>query len=497
MTLREEALRLLAREAFDVVVVGAGIHGSSAAWTAARLGLKTALIDAGDFGAETSANSLKIIHGGLRYLQHGNLRRMRESIRARRRFLALAPELVRPQAFAIPTRGYGIRGRTALRVALALNDLIAFDRNIGVPGSHRIPGGRILSREEAERIWPQIPRDAYDGAAVWYDALAHDIERLTLAFALTARREGAVIANYVRAERLLEANGSVSGVRARDLLAGEEFEIRARAVLNAAGPWWQTWHAVGQGHRHPLVGAWNVIVRKRWFGDFGVGLESRREHVDAEALIQRGTRNLFFVPWREGTMIGTVYEPYSGDPSAYRPTLESVESFLAEINAVLPGANLSLADVRLLHVGVQPASTAGGSPEPDKHSELLEGPIRGLVHIKGVKYTTGLTVGESAAKRIAIHLGRKDRLAGREELIRASPLRGSIAEQVRQAVSEEFAVRLADVVVRRTGLGTFEQPPVTAVDSVAAELARILGWSTGRLAKEKEDLADHYRRFLP
>ena len=188
-------LKTLATESFDLLIVGAGIHGACAAWSAARMGLKTALIDAGDFGGAASANSLKVIHGGLRYLQHGNLKRMRESIRARRRFLALAPKLVKPQPFAIPTRGAGVRGRAALRVALALNDLISADRNAGLDAAHRLPAGRLLSRSEAAQLWPSLPADAYDGAAAWCDALAHNTERLTRGVVLGARARGAGVVN--------------------------------------------------------------------------------------------------------------------------------------------------------------------------------------------------------------------------------------------------------------------------------------------------------------
>ncbi len=494
--MRADTLKSLSSEPFDLLVVGAGIHGVAAAWMAARLGLKTALIDAGDFGGATSANSLKVIHGGLRYLQHGNLKRMRESIAARRRFLALAPELVKPQAFAIPTHGSGVRGRAALRIALLLNDLISADRNAGVREDRRLPGGRLLARAEAAALWPTLPSETFDGAAVWYDALAHDTERLTLAFALSAEAGGAVIANYVRAERLMVDRDAATGVEARDELSGDAFPIRARAVLNAAGPWWQQWHTPA-GSRHPLVGAWNILVRRRWFGDIGVGLESTQTHRDAEALVQRGKRNLFFVPWREGTMIGTVYEPFDGDPSDYRPTLRAVESFIAEINAVLPDARLRMDDLSLLHIGTQPASLAPGSPEPDKHSEISEGSLRGLYAIKGVKYTTGLTVGERAARLIAQALGHSGRCSAPETLVGATALRGSLAEQVRYAVQREHAERISDFIVRRSGLGSFAAPVMSVREEVADVMATELGWSRARRMEELALLDSHYRRFTP
>lgn len=489
------ALKELAGETFDVVIVGAGIHGACTAWVAARLGLKTALIDADDFGAATSANSLKVIHGGLRYLQHGNLARMRESIRARRRFLRLAPRCVKPQAFAIPTAGRGVRSRAALKAALALNDAISFDRNRDLGPQQQLPRGRVVSAQEARAIWPQLPHDAYDGAAVWYDALAHDTERLTLAFALAARDAGATPANYVRARRVLVENGAAAGVEACDALGGDPFAIRARAVVNAAGPWWEQWSGA-RAARHPLVGAWNLIARAQWFGPYGVGLEGAHAYRDAEALVQRGRRNLFFVPWRGGTMIGTVYERYAGEPSAYQPSRAAIESFVEEINDVLPGAPLTMDQISLLHVGVQPAPSAGLSAEPDKQSSVGEGPVRGLFSIKGVKYTTGLTVGERAARMVARALGRRDRVGPDAPLADGAP-EGDLATRVRHAVREEYAVRLVDVLRRRTDLGTFEPPPAETQREIAALMAKECGWSPAQQAAELEHAASVFRRLTP
>lgn len=533
--MRDE-LKLLTNEVFDLLIVGAGIHGVSAAWTAARLGLKTALIDRGDFGAGTSSNSLKVIHGGLRYLQHGNVKRMRESIRARRRFLSLAPHLARPQPFAIPTSGHGMRSKSALRVALALNDLVSWDRNSGLPPEQRLPASRVLSAAAAREIWPMLPSETYDGAAVWHDGLFHNTERMTLWFVLAAREAGAVVANYVGAERVILEGGAAAGVEARDELGQGMFPIKARAVLNAAGPWWRQWEGAAT-EAPPLVGAWDVIVDAQWFGRYGVGLESRESHLDAEALVKRGHRNLFFVPWRGGTMIGTVYEPYAGEPSAYRPSRAAIESFVAEINAAVPGARLGMDQISLMHVGVQPAAPHGGSPEPDKHSAVVREGVRGLFSIKGVKYTTGLTVGEAAVCQIS---GRTalppdpvparvdaraearsrglvlsdamcDRLAAQY-----GPLVGGVLDEaradgaaalpgaaqylraeVRYAVKNEAAARLADVVLRRTDIGTMRAPGIEVREAIAGEMGALLGWSAERRAEELARLTGDYARLLP
>lgn len=545
-----DAVAALADGEFDVLVVGAGIHGAAAAWTAARLRLRTALLDQGDFGGATSANSLKVIHGGLRYLQHGNVRRMRESILARREFLALAPHLVRPQAFLMPTAPRGIRSRPALRVALAINDFVSLDRNQGLDDAHRLPGGRVLGAAEARAILPGLAPERVTGAALWHDALAENTERLTLSFALSAEASGATIANYTRACALRVEGGAVRGIEAEDAATGETLEVRARTVINAAGPWIERpW--TGLTPRFPLVGAWNVVVRRPIFGAYGVGLESTQEHRDRDALVQRGKRNLFFVPWRGGTMIGTVYEPFAGDPAEYRPSRRAVQAFLDEINRVYPPAALGMDDVTFVQVGVQPAPEAvtEGSPEPDKHSEVIDagsrGGPRGMFSIKGVKYTTGPGVGRRAARLAARSLGRMDAppdelsLYGGEHVVtaedvaewaasrrlkltaaaakrlatqygtraeyvldlacedQAQPVPGlpdALLAEVRHALRFEHALRLADIFLRRTEWGSFSRPPPEAVRAVCDTMAKPLGWSAQQVEREERALLREYER---
>ena len=547
------SVQSLAAEPFDVVVVGAGIHGAAAAWTAARLGLRTALLDMGDFGAATSASSLKVLHGGLRYLQHGNFSRMRESIRARRRFFQLAPHLCRPQAFLMPTRGAGVRSRAALAVALKINDMVAADRNEGVPEARWLPAGRMLSAAETRQILAGLPESGITGAGVWYDGLGDNTERLTLSFVLSAENAGACVANYVQATRLITEQGAVTGVEVTDRLEGGTFPVRGRVVINASGPWLeQAWQGGAAGReKFPLVGAWNVIVPRRWFGGYGVALESTQAHRDADALIQRGKRNLFFVPWRSGTIIGTVYVPFEGDPANYQPSAASVRAFLEEVNTVYPPARLTAADISLLHVGVQPGppERGAGSVEPDKHSEVIDhaarGGPRGLISIKGVKYTTGLEVGERAGRlaahqmaarnpekntpfygqskwmeaqdvmqaahrlRLSLPAAAAARLAAQyggamsavlEEagLDSAALLPGApdvLRAEIRHAVRCEHAVKLADVMMRRTELGTFGRPSEPVLGAVADEMAELLSWSPERRAAELDAVRARYPDF--
>ena len=226
----------LADTSFDLLVVGAGIFGACAAWDASLRGLSVAVVDQDDFGAATSANSLRIVHGGLRYLARGDFQRMRESIKERSTLLRIAPGLVQPLAVLVPTYGRGAQSRTAYGAALRVNDLISRGRNRGLDLAAQIPGGRLVSRDECLASFRWFPRQGLTGGAVWYDAQLKHPERLTLSFLKSAASLGAQPVNYLRVDRLLARSGVVRGARVTDRLTGAELDVRARAVLVAAGP---------------------------------------------------------------------------------------------------------------------------------------------------------------------------------------------------------------------------------------------------------------------
>jgi glycerol-3-phosphate dehydrogenase len=230
-------LARLAERRFDLLVVGAGIHGACVARDAALRGLRVAVVDRGDFGGATSHNSFKLIHGGLRYLQHLDLLRVRQSLAERRFWLRAAAHLIRPLRFVIPTYGHGSRGREALWLALHMHDLIGFDRSRGLPPCQRVPPGRVLSRDEVLGLIPGLSDDRVTGGAAWYDGQMEDADRVLLECILDAAAADAEVANYVAAAGMLGDAEQVDGIRARDLLTDDEFEIRAALTVNCAGPW--------------------------------------------------------------------------------------------------------------------------------------------------------------------------------------------------------------------------------------------------------------------
>src|SRR5262245_22182660 len=227
----------LADRRFDVLVVGAGIHGACAAWEAARRGAAVALLDRGDFGGATSANSLKVIHGGLRYLQHADFVRVRASARELGLLRRLAPHLVKPLPVVVPTGSGLTDSPLAFRAALALYDALGGKASHPDPASGLPPPG-ILREDAAPGLFGR--------GALWYDAQVTHPERLTLDFVLAASERGAEVCTYLEAAALRTEHGRVTGIEAVDRETGRSVTVAGETVLEMTGPW--------AGRLHPLPG---------------------------------------------------------------------------------------------------------------------------------------------------------------------------------------------------------------------------------------------------
>ncbi len=233
----QRTLTALASTAFDLLVIGGGVYGACVAWDATLRGLSVALVDKADFGGATSSNSLKTIHCGLRYLQHADFRRMRESIVERRTLMQIAPHLVHPLPVLLPTYGHGLQGPEVFAVALLINDLVSVDRNRLRDSQKHLPRGRVISKRSCLQLLPELAPHGLTGDALFYDAQVYHSERLTLAFLRSAAQAGAVLANYVEVTGFRLNGDRVIGATARDVLSDEHVDIRAQTVVNASGPW--------------------------------------------------------------------------------------------------------------------------------------------------------------------------------------------------------------------------------------------------------------------
>jgi glycerol-3-phosphate dehydrogenase len=490
-------------EQFDVLVIGAGIAGASAACVAARSGLRVALIDRGDFGSATSANSLKVIHGGLRYLQHLDIKRMRESIQARSLLLQLAPALVKPRGFVLPLHGMGLKSRWIMSTALGLNDLISCDRNKRLPVDDHIPGGIIISREKMIEQFPFLSGAHHHGGALWHDAVAEDTERLTLAFALDAEHHHAVIANHTQAVHLNRTAGRVSGADMCDVLSGETGTIRAKHVIWAGGESifaLDPTLATAKESPRSWVRAVNLVLDVPWPSRWGLAAEGRLAHREEGSIVQRGHRNLFFVPWREGVMVGTWYTALAAISGGTSVSTGEIDTYVAEIQSILPEFQLHRDRVSMVHSGILPASP-GGSVSPAKKSMRLSGPSGGMPEgftwMQAVKYTTAPILAAQTIDTVAQSLGKKVRSdIWNQPLVGAEyPRREMDEDFIRFTVAHEHAITLADVLLRRTGWGSYSIPDSDIQKNTATIMAGLLNWSDRRMLDEIENVATHYRNL--
>jgi glycerol-3-phosphate dehydrogenase len=492
---RREISRL-ADSTFDLLIIGAGIHGACAAWDASLRGLAVGIIDRDDFAAATSANSLRIVHGGLRYLARGDLPRSIESIQERSALLRIAPSLVEPLPVLVPTHGTGMRSRSAYRAALALNDLVSLTRNHGLEPDRLIPPGRIISRRECLDLFPgfeTIP--GLTGGALWYDARLRQPERLVVSFLRSAAGQGAIAANYVQADHLAVRAGAVEGASVIDRLSGRQFQIRARAVLVSAGPWTAGLIATATGSRistpvrsHAL--GVNVVLKKR-LADVAVGVQAL-SGPDQDPVCG-GRRFLFMAPTGNSTALGTWYSASRGTDAA--SAIDSgVQSLLEEWNQACPGLPLGPDDVVGSQSGWLPLK---GGHETGRLDALAErsrvvdhGRSDGICHLvslEGVKYTTARRVAQRAVDRVFQALGRRDP-GCRTSMTPLNTGPVGADQDILHAVNQEMAIKLADVVFRRTTLGDAPGPNRARVLAAARLMGGELGWDSQRQEAEVEEV---------
>ncbi len=388
---------------FDVLVIGGGIHGAAIAYEFAKTGLKICLIEKDDFGSQTSANSLKILHGGLRYLQHANFKRMRESVYSRKVFQQIAPHLIKSIPFVIPTSGFTVKSKLALSIAMKLNDLISFDRNKDIDIECIVPRGKTISKQEIKNIIPNIGDTNITGGAIWYESIALNTERLLFEFLHSSFENGATIANYLKATKFNFEGNKISSVNVTNKLNNEDFNIKAKYVVNAVGPWLNEILSMTNDLKFldsPLTKAVNIILKRNIFKKYAVGIESIKKFEDKAAIIKKGKRLFFFVPLDNYTMVGTTYKIYNSEVDNCKISEHDVREILNEVNSAYKGLDLTIADVTQTHVGVQAAPNVEFKNEfdvqPETHSLVfnheVNGTIKNLISVKSVKYTTAPSV---------------------------------------------------------------------------------------------------------
>jgi len=522
---RGTALRKLTAGPLDVLVVGGGITGAGAALDAASRGLRVGLVEARDLAAGTSSRSSKLIHGGLRYLEQGDFKLVREALRERDLLVTrLAPHLVKPVPFLYPLY------RKVVERPYVGAGLVIYD---AMEGTKRpVPYHRHLTARGALRRAPALRPERLAGAMVYYDAQVDDA-RHTLTVARTAAAHGAIVVTRASATSLLRsADGSqVIGARVLDEETGRSLDVAASRVVVCAGVWTDLVHSLGG-----VRAGYEVRMSK------GVHLVVPRAAIEAQTgmIVRTDKSVLFFIPWGERWIVGTTDTDWTGDRAEPTATGADVDYILTAANRVL-ATPLTRADVIGVYAGLRPLVAAAADTPTTKLSRehVVDVPLPGLASIAGGKFTTyrlmardvvdaavadfprpvpesvtdqlpllgadGLPAVRAAAQRLAEdfqvpiaaveHLltrygalvpevlgpAHRDRSLARPLLDGYPYLRAEVA----YAVTHEAALHVEDVLARRTRL-LIEAPDagVPAAPEVSAIMGGLLGWSRRRRALE-------------
>jgi glycerol-3-phosphate dehydrogenase len=418
---------------FDIIVIGAGINGAGIARDAARRGQKLLLLDKGDIGGGTSSWSTRLIHGGLRYLEHGELGLVRESLRERACLMNIAPHLVHPLRILVPIYKHARRGVWTIRAGMIAYDLLSFSKSL--------PRHRMLSAVETLQQAPGLNREGLVGAAVYFDAQVEYAERLVLENALSAVEHGATVITYARVDKLRVAAGEVRGVEFIRVQSptsnvqsqptpgtagvrgpqpgspdgvldspadrgvgsnGERHSATTRVVINAAGPWIDQVLAESTGDSPRLIGGTKgshlIVAPFAGAADTAIYVEAETDH-----------RPFFIIPWNGNYLIGTTDICYDGDLDHVRVETEEIEYLLRETNRVIPKAQLTRAQLLYTYSGVRPLPFVNEKDEQSitrKHFIRVSPHIDNLFSIVGGKLTTYRSLAEETVDLIFKKLGR-------------------------------------------------------------------------------------------
>lgn len=483
-------------DAFDVIIIGGGIYGTLLLLEAASRGLRALLLEKNDFGSATSYNSLRIIHGGLRYLQSLDLKRFYESVEERQWFLSNFPDLVKPLPCLMPLYSKGLKRPEVLRTALWLNDRLSASRIASLQGKPVIQDGRILSVAETRDMFPNVDYRGMTGAALWYDAHMEDSQRVIIESLRWACSLGAQAFNYLRVDDLLTQNNTVVGVRATDSETDQILEFRSNTVINATGPFARNLAAkwdreVPSLYRHSLL--WNVLFDHPAPSDAALALTPEK----------RDGHTYFLHPWKGKLLAGTGHAPWPSKVLQASTHEGLLEKFIDDLNLVMPEAKLTRESIVRVHSGFLPATQDGGTQlanRPVIYDHGENGGAAGLFSVTGVKFTTARRVAEQALNHIFTATTRTGVSA---QQYGKRPEASHAMTQVdydwfpdhedkrwmstfAELISTESVHHLDDLVLRRTSLG--DNP--TRARRLAPTLSTLFDWSEERRVSEIKVLVE-------
>ena len=366
---------------FDILVVGGGINGAAIAYLAADNGLSVALIDKGDFASGTSSKSSKLVHGGIRYLENLEFDLVSEALKERYIQFKNVPHLVKPLAFIIPIYEGDPRSAWMVNSGVRLYDALAGNLKLG---PHRSYSAQELLIQE-----PSLNPQGLKGGVLYYDAQMDDA-RLCLENVLMAAEKGARVANYVEALSLVKENRKTVGIVAKDTLTGQIFEIRAKRVVCALGPWTERVFKEDRTYsKH------NVRTTK------GIHLVYKGKIAEHAIVIQtRNDRRIFFViPWMGNSLIGTTDTDFSGNPDHVACDQEDISYLINETRRVFPSLNIDEKNIITTFAGLRPLVHADGQPSKVSRKHEIETVASGVTYVMGGKYTTYRRIAEDCLKK--------------------------------------------------------------------------------------------------
>ena len=524
--------------AFDAVVIGGGMAGAGVARDLALRGASVALFEKGDFSSGTTSKSSKLIHGGLRYLELGDFKLVRESLREKKTLERLAPHLVRPLPFLVPIYRGSTRGLIRVRIGMWLYDLLT-------PGK-RTERSRVIRPVDTLALEPSIRADGLRGAGYYFDDLLLFPERMCLENALSAARHGARVHNYCQVEEMVRGGRGVEAVRVRDLLSGQVHTVRGSTIINCAGPWVDRVRQMGG----VAEGAPRILRMTKGIHCLLPRMTDRAIYLSGE-----DERMIFVIPWREFTLVGTTDTDFQGDPDRLWATRDEVTYLLATTARALPDPRVAFDRVVYTYAGVRPLSWEEGVPESKvsrEHRVVMEGPEGRFLSVTGTKLTCFRSLAEEVGDLVMARLGRSQpsrsaalTLDGSDEeaatlearvsmdvseemaasglsretlevLVetygrgygrvielarklpdgteRLCPRNPEIVAQLHQAVREEMAVSLQDVLLRRTGIGQSLCQGLDCAEAIGSRMAELCGWSPRRLDAELAAYRQHVDR---
>ena len=525
---RAENLEWLTREHFDILIIGGGITGCAAARDAALRGYRVALVEKEDFASGASSRSSRLIHGGLRYLEHRQFGLVHESVVERARLLRNAPRLVRPLSFVYPVYRRRYPPYAVLSIGLWLYDLMS------IGGRRGLPRHRMLHADRLAEVEPLVAALHVDGAGYYYDAAADDA-RLTLLTAKAAHHAGGILVNYAQAVGLLKAGSKIAGAHVRDVASGREMEVKARAVVNAAGPWVDQVLGLDATPERPMLrptkGAHLVVPRARLPIRNAIALRAPRDR-----------RAMFLVPWGDCAIVGTTDTDYDDQPENAVADRDDCAYLLEAVRELAPDARLDESDVISAYAGVRPLIAAGAShPSSVSREHAIVESKSGLITIAGGKLTTHRAMAEQLVDRLQNKLLRDSGItprlacptadapleawgdvalldvpgesaahlldaygAGAVEVARIARSKQGWADPIAPglpylraeaiyAAEHEMAVTLRDFLMRRTPiLYETQDGALLQAGALAADMGAILGWNDERMERE---VAEYEKQF--